>query len=551
MHLAFVSVQNYRGLQALELTLGPLTTLIGENSYGKSNLLDALLAVLGPGSDGGGIPLLADDFRDDDHGGFHPIELRLGFRESSEGEWRRPPFTGLEQHVWHGPNGDRRLELRVFARRSGDPARVETSLTFVDGADKQVGPVPPPALVECVRKHVPMVLLKADRYFTRPSRADETEHRAIDLESRLAEEIGSLLGGLGDMHRPQVESEVQRGVEAAIEYVKRFGGDRLRRRMGPLLASGGHGIGASSTSRAIALLLILGPILAQRTDIAFGPDCHPIIAIEDAEAHLHPIMLSSVASVIRATPAQRIVTTNSGDLLAMLPLQSVRRIVREGEATRTFRIARESLSEDELRRIMYHVRANRGTSLFARAWLLVEGETEFWLLPELAAHLGIDFGLEGIRCMEFAQCGVAPLVKLANEMGIHWHLLADGDPAGASYAAAASEFVRPKDADAHITRLPDRDIEHSLWRAGYADIYRHAMGTASPRRLDRRPKVENPTPTIERALRARSKPGMAVAVADAVRAPNSPGVPPPLRHAIEATASLARGAMPFNAISAP
>ena len=36
----------------------------------------------------------------------------------------------------------------------------------------------------------------------------------------------------------------------------------------------------------------------------------------------------------------------------------------------------------------YHVRAKRGALLFARCWLLVEGETEFTLLPELARLLG-------------------------------------------------------------------------------------------------------------------------------------------------------------------
>ena len=77
-----------------------------------------------------------------------------------------------------------------------------------------------------------------------------------------------------------------------------------------------------------------------------------------------------------------------------------------------------------MRKITYHVRLKRDDALFARAWLLVEGETEVWLLPELARMMGCDFASEGIRCVEFAQSGVEPLVKLANDLGIEWHCYA-------------------------------------------------------------------------------------------------------------------------------
>ena len=43
--------------------------------------------------------------------------------------------------------------------------------------------------------------------------------------------------------------------------------------------------------------------------------------------------------------------------------------------------------------------------MFARCWLLVEGETEFWIMPELA-RVGWISRQEGIVCVEFAQCGV-------------------------------------------------------------------------------------------------------------------------------------------------
>ena len=78
---------------------------------------------------------------------------------------------------------------------------------------------------------------------------------------------------------------------------------------------------------------------------------------------------------------------------------------RAGHARRTgSTVARYSV--DDLRHIAYHVRLNRAGALFARCWLFVEGETEAWLLPELAQICGYDFPAEGIRCVEFAQSGL-------------------------------------------------------------------------------------------------------------------------------------------------
>jgi putative ATP-dependent endonuclease of OLD family len=255
------------------------------------------------------------------------------------------------------------------------------------------------------------------------------------------------------------------------------------------------------------------------------------------------VILASVAALIEAIPTQKLVTTNSGELLSMLPLASLRRIVARAERTDVRRLRRDTLTEDELRRIGYHVRANRGSSLFARCWLLVEGETEFWLLPEFAELCGHDFALEGVRCMEFAQCGIAPLVKLADDLGIGWHLLADGDRSGRSYASAARSFLAGRPADRHVTMMAERDVEHLLWASGYSDVYRSAIPSAAPRRFDRRPRAENPTPTIERAIRARSKPGMALEVVEAARREGSPGVPATLRAAIERSVELARASI--------
>ncbi|MBL9150358.1 MAG: DUF2813 domain-containing protein [Phycisphaerae bacterium] len=573
MLLAHVEVSNYRGIRFLALPIGPTTSLIGENAYGKSNLLDALLVCLGIGAVDGEFAFQPGDFRvcgesglspENSHEGepCEPIEILLGFREHINGECEEDPeCAALRPYVYPGKRGDRRISFVVRAELGAAPATgsdggrpITVKLRFLDADRRQLGPLPDRSIVTLLRHRVPFVMLKADRYFVRPSRspAEPTQaisgivggtSRPVDLEARLAAEVSEAFSKVSDMHRPIDERWVARGLDAAERYLERFGGERLKRRLGHFFSSriattGGTGV--SGGARSIALLLIFGSLFDARAEKTFGKGARPVIAIEDAEAYLHPVILASVAALIDAMPTQKLITTNSGELLSLLPLHSLRRLVRRADRTDVYRLGRDTLSDDELRRIGYHVRAIRGTSLFARCWLLVEGETEFWLLPELAAVAGHDFALEGVRLMEFAQCGVAPLIKLADDLGIAWHLIADGDQSGQGYANIAASELRGRDADEHITRIQQRDIEHLLWASGFADVYRGAIPSAMPRRFDRRPRVENPTPTIERAIRARSKPGMALEVAEAAQRSGSPGVPQTLRHAIERAVELAR-----------
>jgi putative ATP-dependent endonuclease of OLD family len=175
--------------------------------------------------------------------------------------------------------------------------------------------------------------------------------------------------------------------------------------------------------------------------------------------------------------------------------------------------------------------------MFARCWLLVEGETEFWILPELARLVGYDFNLEGIAVVEFAQCGIAPLLRFAQELGIEWHVLADGDRTGKQYALEAQGFVRGEEPSTRVTRLKEPDIEHFFWRHGYADVYAQVAGAnvSAERRI-------TPRRVIDRAVKRRSKPYLALEILAAVTQDGSPGLPRVLERLIVTCVSLAREA---------
>ncbi len=68
--------------------------------------------------------------------------------------------------------------------------------------------------------------------------------------------------------------------------------------------------------------------------------------------------------VLDLDPTTAIITTNSGELLAGLPLRSIRRLFVEHGHTPVRRTHSEHYSIDDLGRIAYHVRINRAGALF-------------------------------------------------------------------------------------------------------------------------------------------------------------------------------------------
>ena len=129
-------------------------------------------------------------------------------------------------------------------------------------------------------------------------------------------------------------------------------------------------------------------------------------------------MLSIAWGLLNLFSLQRLTTTNSGELLSQVPIENLCRLVRDSGKVSAYRLGENELSAEEIRKISFHIRFNRPSAMFARCWLLVEGETEIWLMNELARQCNYYFETEGIKVIEFAQSGLKPLLKFASKMGI-------------------------------------------------------------------------------------------------------------------------------------
>ncbi|MBH8308810.1 DUF2813 domain-containing protein, partial [Acinetobacter baumannii] len=188
-------------------------------------------------------------------------------------------------------------------------------------------------------------------------------------------------------------------------------------------------------SHRVILLGLFATLLQAKGTVRLDRDARPLLLIEDPETRLHPIMLSVAWHLLNLLPLQRVTTTNSGELLSLTPVEQVCRLVRESTRVSAWRLGPGGMNAEESRRIAFHIRFNRASSLFARCWLLVEGETENWVNNELARKCGQQYDAEGDKEIEYDQSGLKQLNKIARRMGKKRNEQVDGEEAGKKYAA--------------------------------------------------------------------------------------------------------------------
>ncbi len=525
MRLDRVEIEDFRGIDRLALDLDDLTTIIGEHDCGKSSLLRAIGRVLGPHQPGALPRFRTADFHRpgaDEAGRAGTLSVTLWLRAEDDGADLGVELPGAQ---------DGGVAVRIVAQRPAEGEPV-TSVDVIDRGGLPIEAVDGPALLARLRQRHPAVIVGGPRPSISVPRDDEGASRLRTLLLGAAEPRAPLTW---DMLVDVREDLLQAGGRLADE----LGPTPERRRSvrdmtdtpRPLMTDLGSALAEDAGQhRRISALWLLVAILDAVPADGLGTEAEPILLFDDIESNLHPTWLAAMCAVAFNLPFQQVVATHSPEVLTWVPLSSLRRLVRRagGIETRSVQAGRYTL--DELRRVAFHLRLNRGSSFFARCWVFVEGETEAWLIPEFARIAGVEFPVEGIRVIEFAQSGLGPMMKVADDLGIGWLLLADGDTAGQRYARTAGQHLGIEQRGAVVV-LPAKDIEHYLFKSGYAHVFTAAAGSRATRSAGK---------TIAAAVEKASKPGLALQIlADAdQRGPE--GVPPVIRDLADAALRIAR-----------
>ena len=548
MFLERVEIVGFRGINRLSLTLEQNNVLIGENAWGKSSLLDALTLLLA--ADNQLYEFTRNDFYfppGEQQGRENHLHIILTFREQQPGSSRSRRCRGLAP-VWIPENDNYQ---RIFYRLEGELGEDDSVLTLRTFLDEHGQPIALEDIDSLARKLIsltPVLRLRDARFLRRLKSSSVPQMPDTEITARqldfLTRELVASPQNLSDL-------QVRKGLSAMVQLLEHYFSEqhaqaypRLLRRHAYDEKSGWRYLDAINrmidkpNTRAYRMILLglFATLLQAKGNVVLGRDAQPLLLVEDPETRLHPIMLSVAWNLLNVLPLQKITTTNSGELLSLTPVEHVCRLVRESSKVSAWRLGPGGMNAEDSRRIAFHIRFNRASSLFARCWLLVEGETEVWMMNELARQCGHHFDTEGVKVIEFAQSGLKPLIKFARRMGIEWHVLVDGDEAGKKYAAIV-QSVMSNDTQHlrdHLTALPALDMEHFMYRQGFGDVF-HRIAQLPP------DAPVNMRRVITKAIRRSSKPDLAIEVALEAGRRGENAIPSLLKKMFSRVIWLARG----------
>lgn len=545
MQLVHIEIAGFRGIRRLSLDFNQLTTLIGENTWGKSSLLDALSIALP--TDGKLYQFNMQDFHVDYSISFpqtQDLQIILRFVATENNETRAGRYRKLKP-IWQNHPENNQSQIIYCISASRDDFNITTQYNFLDVNGKPLALHHSEKLAQELASLHPVIRLKDSRRFERPINCNNNH---CDAKSRAEKRINNtcrrLLATPGHVNKGEIRSSLN-SMNSLVEHYFAFkeytrGNPRYER----------ENLGSSSTGSDKSFSQFLAEPHSKQTRLLFmgllnaylqakGPNdlrrrARPILILEDPEGRLHPTHLARAWNLLELLPMQKILTTNSGDLLSSVPVNSIRRLVRASDKTHALSLQPKTLSRDELRRISFHIRFHRSSALYARCWLLVEGETEVWLFNELAHQCGYNLAAEGVQIIEFAQSGLKSLIKVAKAFGIDWHVVTDGDTAGKKYAATVRSQLQGDQERHRLTELPDHDIEHFLYNHGFEQFFKAMIKVP----------FDHPIPAkkvVSRVLKKWAKPDLALAIVEHSEAQGTDSIPVLLRWTLKRVVTMANG----------
>lgn len=589
MKLTAVHIRNFRGIKDLELDLDDFVVLIGENNTGKTAILHAIrlcLRDLGPRR---GVVFDAYDFHlKDEHAepsSADPIGITITFAENAPGDWDDARLRRLRDilHV-DAASGLSRVVLRVTCAYNLTKRDFDQDWSFLNEAGQPL-PNRSDAHLRVLQGEVAFFLLDALRDAARnfdakgpfwrpflkdsqlsPEKKAEIEERLREVNELVVTSHASFEQARNRLNKVQDVVPMQAGEVVSIEAVPGRMFDMLSKAQvhlgtatGAKVPVGRHGEGTQS----LAVLMLFAAFLELDSAGTGGGNRAPVVALEEPEAHLHPSAVRTLWKTIAGIPGQKLISTHSGDLLSQVPVSAVRRLARGINGVEAHRLKPGTLDAKEQRMFDFHIRHARGELLFARCWLLGEGETEVTLFHEIARHLELDLERAGVRCLPYRLgANIELFLKVAKDLGIRWCVLTDNDQQGLKDQQHVKTHTLLADHPAVLHVMPENDIEQHLCAAGFGSVYQSiydshpmlhsppnppppctACGTMQKSRPRLTAMSNDPDywPQLLRVIKnVINKPAAALDVTRQIQAGKTP-VPPLLETAIRKSVQLAGG----------
>lgn len=502
-----VRIANFRSLRNVEVGLGDIVLLVGMNNAGKTSFLKALHLALGADRR----TILPDDFFVDQEGVAADrilIDVRLVPVGADGQRSKKFDQTWIDNDL--GGNGiinadsDDREFVAFRTWITHDAVKNDFHLErkslaewpdFTSWQQAQPGNRVPrfeqlvSFFIDAQRDVIGDLRSRSSYMGRLLSKIEIPEAAIADLEQRLRllnddivsqsevlSHIRAVLAGLNRTVPAFGEGVEINPVSKKVRELMKGVGVQFADSAGSSFPLESHGMGTRSWASLLSFDAYISwtARLAQREGLPF----HPVLFLEEPEAHLHPNAQRSVYGQLGQGSGQRIVSTHSPYVAGQAELGCLLHFAKNGAETRVRRIPVADIGDDDQRKIRREIMRTRGELLFASAVVLFEGETEEQALPMFARHHWGQYPFE--RGVAFVGVGgdgnYAPFLRVFEAMEIPWFIFSDGEQKARTAVATALAKVGLAHSHPNVITLPhDLAIEGYLIAQGYQAELRNAV----------------------------------------------------------------------------